>query len=248
MNFDLLIDLHKGGHRQGPGDDAQTLMAMSLAGLSDVHPPLAIADIGCGTGAASLTLAEHLSATITAVDLFPEFLQILEQRAQSRPLKGQIKTLAGSMDQLPFEENSLDVIWSEGAIYNIGFEKGISYFKQFLKPGGILALSEITWLTQQRPAELNDHWVQEYPEIATAAEKIQILEDQGFIIKGYFPLPETCWLDNYYRPLQNRFDDFLRRNSEADAQAIIDAEQAEIALYERYRSFYSYGFYIAQKA
>lgn len=248
MKFDLLIDLHKGGRRQGPGDDAQTLMAMSLAELSDSKVPLRVADIGCGTGAACLTLAENLTANITAIDLFPEFLQILEQRAKNRRLKGKINQLACSMDQLPFEENSFDVIWSEGAIYNIGFEKGVSYFKHFLKSGGILAVSEITWLTQKRPSELSAHWESEYSEISTAAEKIKILEDHGFIIKGYFPLPKNCWLENYYHPLKKRFGDFIGRHANEEAQAIIDAERDEIALYERFGSYYSYGFYIAQKS
>ena len=32
------------------------------------------------------------------------------------------------MDALPFENEELDLIWSEGAIYNIGFEKGVTPF------------------------------------------------------------------------------------------------------------------------
>ncbi|MCT4656349.1 MAG: methyltransferase domain-containing protein [Cohaesibacter sp.] len=248
MNFDLLIDLHKDGWRQGPGSEDASLQALTLAGLcAQGTPRLNIADIGCGTGAASLTLAKMLDADITAIDLFPAFLDILKTRAQEERLKGTLTTLACSMDQLPFEEESLDVIWSEGAIYNIGFEKGVSYFKSFLKQGGILAVSEITWLTHNRPDEITKHWDTNYPEIATSADKISILEDKGFVVKGYFPLSEDCWLENYYKPLEGRFEAFLAKHQGKEAKELIEAEITEIDLYRRYHDYYSYGFYIAQK-
>ena len=37
------------------------------------------------------------------------------------------------MDALPFQEEELDLIWSEGAIYNIGFERGMNEWNKFLK-------------------------------------------------------------------------------------------------------------------
>lgn len=247
MDLALLVDLHKRNHRQGPGGDAQTRLAMMLGGLAAGPEKLRIADIGCGTGSATLLLAELLNAHITAVDLFDDFLAMLEAGAQQRGLAGKITTLACSMEALPFAEDSLDVIWSEGAIYHIGFDRGIGSFKRFLKPGGLLAVSEITWLTKERPGEITAHWNGEYPEIATAAEKINILEDHGFILQGYFPLPESCWTENYYTPLENGFDRFIARHGSDDAKALVAAEKAEIDLYKKYRDYYSYGFYIARK-
>ena len=122
------------------------------------------------------------------------------------------------MDALPFEEQSFDAIWSEGAIYNIGFANGIQAWRRFLKPDGILAVSELTWLTQASPAELEQHWNREYPEVDTASAKMAILEDNGFSPMGYFPLSERCWLDNYYRPMQDRFAAFLERNDNSGRQ------------------------------
>ena len=109
-------------------------------------------------------------------------------------------------------------------------------------------MSEITWLTPERPAELEQHWAQEYPEVNTASAKMAILEDNGFSPVGYFPLPSTCWLDNYYRPMQARFDAFLARNGNTRAAAdIVAMEKAEIGLYETYADYFSYGFYIARR-
>ena len=247
MNYDLLIDLHKGNKRQGPGSDEQTIQALQLAGLVGSSETLKIADIGCGNGASALVLAENLNATITAVDLFQNFLDVLSEDADKKGVAHKIKTLAVSMEELPFEEASLDVIWAEGAIYNMGFAKGVEYFKRFLKPGGILAASEITWLTNERPAEIQRHWDAEYPEIATTSDKIKVLEEHGFVLKGYFPLPESSWIENYYTPLENAYDTFLDKHNSDDARAIIEAEKVEVSLYKKYQNYYSYGFYIVQK-
>lgn len=244
----LLIDLHKNQLRQGPGGKAETNLAMELAGL-DRCRPLKIADIGCGTGASSILLAKELKdATVTAIDFLPEFLEILQERAREQGVHQRIDTVCCSMDELPFSIEEFDVIWSEGAVYNIGFENGIASWKRYLKPGGRLVVSEITWLSHLRPPDLQAHWENEYPEIDVASSKIKILEDHGYRPEAYFALPQDCWLDNYYGPLQKSFDDFLKRNNHSkDAREIIASEQAEIALYEKYHDYYSYGVYIARK-
>ena len=200
--FALMVDLHRDGERQGPGSLEETLKALSLSQI-DQSSSLQVADIGCGTGASTLALAKSLPhAEITAVDLFPEFLSILMQNAKKQEVLSRIKVLEQSMDSLPFGAESLDLIWSEGAIYNIGFKNGIELWKPFLKTRGILAISEITWLRPNPPEEIKNHWESEYPEIATASKKIGILEAAGYDLLGYSVLPVSNWLDNYYKPTQ----------------------------------------------
>ena len=246
-DYQLLIDLHKRAKRQGPGGDVETRMAIDLTGLPH-STPLKIADIGCGTGSSTLLLARTLNAQITAVDFLPEFIEVLQTNAENEGLSKKIDPLVCSMDSLAFDEEEYDVIWSEGAIYNMGFENGINDWKRFLKPDGLLVVSEITWTTNDRPLEIEEYWAGEYPEINTASAKIKILENSGFSPLGYFVLPEHCWLDNYYRPMQRSFSEFLSRNiNNENAQLIVDAEKTEIALYEKFKKYYSYGMYIARK-
>ncbi|MBN1365312.1 MAG: methyltransferase domain-containing protein [Syntrophaceae bacterium] len=246
-DYQLLIDLHKSANRQGPGGDAESEKALNLA-MIDRARPLKIADIGCGTGASTFLLARLLDAQITAVDFLQDFLEVLEDRAENKGLSEKITTLCCSMDNLPFRNEAYDVIWSEGAIYNIGFERGVIDWNRHLKVGGLLVVSEITWITSSRPSELQKYLVQEYPEIDVASSKIGILEKNGYSAIGYFVLPEHCWLENYYRPMQNRFKDFLNRHGNSEeAREIVEAENREIELYEKYKAFYSYGVYVARK-
>ncbi len=216
-NLELLIDLHRDGERQGPGGEAETELALQLAGV-DRAAPLKLADIGCGTGASTLLLARLLgNARITAVDRLPEFLDVLQARARQQGVAGAITPCAASMDNLPFADGELDVIWSEGAIYNIGFARGIAEWRRFLKPDGLLVVSEITWTTAARPADLQRHWQAEYPEID--------------------------------RPLQARFDSFLRRHGHSEAaKAIVSAEEHEIRLYEAHNAHFGYGMYLARRS
>jgi len=246
-DLQLLVDLHVDGPRQGPGGDDETRLAVALSGLKG-RVGLEIADIGCGTGASTLVLAGELDAHVTAVDFLPEFLARLPDAAARAGVADRITTLTASMEALPFAAGVYDAIWSEGAIYNMGFATGIAAWRRYLKPGGVLAVSELTWLTDNRPEELQAHWETEYPEVDTASGKMAVLERLGFSPIGYFPLPERCWLDNYYRPMQRRFPAFLHRHpASAAARAIVAAEENEISLYERYRAFVSYGYYIARK-
>ncbi|MFM1875704.1 MAG: hypothetical protein RL266_1441 [Bacteroidota bacterium] len=245
--LDLIIDLHRFNERQGPGSEKETLRALDLVNLPRTNE-LRVADIGCGTGSQTFTLAKNLGCEITAVDLFPAFLRELEERAKRAELNDHIRTLEASMEDLPFEKESFDVIWSEGAIYNMGFEKGVKYWNQFLKPGGYLAVSEITWITQSRPAEIENFWMSEYPEIGTASKKIQQLEENGYSLAGYFILDQTSWIENYHKPLADGFNSFLNRNNNSEtAKEIVKENQREMELYIKFKEFYSYGFYIARK-
>jgi cyclopropane fatty-acyl-phospholipid synthase-like methyltransferase len=245
--YGLLVDLHREGARQGPGDEEETRRALELTRL-DTAAALTVADIGCGTGASTLTLARALpAARFTAVDLSVEFLAVLEENARAAGCADRIETRAESMEALSFDGESLDLIWSEGAIYNMGFSAGLAAWKPFLRSGGVLAVSEITWLRPDQPEEIRRYWTSEYPEIATAPEKIALLEQAGYDLLGYFALPPSSWIENYYEPTEQRTDAFLRRHAhEPEARELVEAEREEAALYRRYRDWFGYGFYVAR--
>lgn len=245
--LELIIDLHKNSDRQGPGSENDTLRALDLLNLP-TNQTFKIADIGCGSGGQTISLAKNLNGQITAVDLFPEFLNELNEKSQELGLTDKIVTLEKSMDDLPFKKHEFDLIWSEGAIYNIGFENGLKKWKDYLKVGGYLAVSEITWTTQSRPKEIEEFWKGEYPEIDIASNKIKQLENNGYSLVGYFYLSQDSWIETYYKPMKERFITFLERNENSElAQKVVKDYQTEIELYQKFKEYYSYGFYLARK-
>lgn len=245
--LDLIVDLHKNSYRQGPGSDEETLKALDCLNLSK-DEPIKIADLGCGAGRQTITLAQNCNAEIFAIDIFSDFLEKLNLNSRQLKQDGHIKTINVSMDDLPFENEELDVIWAEGAIYNIGFENGVKKWKKFIKKQGYLVVSEITWITNTRPKEIEDFWMREYPEISNASHKINILEQNGFSLMGYFNLKEESWNQNYYKPLEDDFENFLVRNNNSPlAQKVLQDYKFEMELFKKYKDYYSYGFYIAKK-
>ena len=206
--LDLLINLHVRNARQGPGGDEQTSQALAMAGLTP-SPDLAVADLGCGTGAASLVLARDLGARVTAIDAAEPFIDRLRERAEAEGLADRIDARVGFMEELPFAESSLDLIWYEGAIYNLGFAAGVRAWRPLLRPGGVLAVTEMSWTSRHRPPAVATHWAEAYPTMGSVSENLRTLEDEGYRIEGLFVLPPECWWRNYLDPLQAGFPAFL---------------------------------------
>lgn len=245
--MEVLAEIYRPMIRQGPGSDAMSVRAMELAWL-DQRSGFRAADIGCGTGATSILLAERCDAEVVAVDLFESFLDGVQERAREAGVTDRITTLAASMDDLPFDAEEFDVIWSEGAAYNMGFAEAARYWRHFLRPGGTLVVSEITWTTAERPREIEDFWVGQYPQIDVPSAKVEVLEQSGYRPEGFFMLPDDCWTQNFYEPLEERLSAVERANGPEPVVAeVVAAHRTELDLYRRFGQYYSYGMYVARR-
>lgn len=121
IDVHLICEFFLNTERQGPGSPEVTLKVLSFIDHLTDHSR--IADLGCGTGGQTMTLARHAPGQITGLDFFPGFVERFNHNARELNLQERVKGIVGSMDALPFGEEELDLIWSEGAIYNIGFER-----------------------------------------------------------------------------------------------------------------------------
>lgn len=246
FDLNLICDYFARLERQGPGSPAVTRQALSfIHGLSDDSR---IADLGCGTGGQTMTLAQQAPGHVTGIDLFPRFIDLFNQHARAHQLEDRVHGLVGSMEALPFAAAELDLIWSEGAIYNIGFERGLREWRAHLKPGGYLAVTEASWFTSERPAEIQDFWLAAYPEIDTIPNKVKQVQDAGYLPVATFVLPDTCWTDHYYTPQPAVQNAFLKEHADNPAAVdFIDSQRYEARLYDQYKTHYGYVFYIARK-
>jgi len=152
------------------------------------------------------------------------------------------------MDNLPFKNEELDLIWSEGAIYNIGFERGLNEWRKFLKTGGYIAVSEASWFTDERPTEIDEFWMDAYPEIDTIPNKVEQMQKAGYIPVATFILPEECWTEHFYAPQVSAQEVFLKKYAgNRTAKEFIANEQHIEQLYYKYKEYYGYVFYIGKK-
>jgi len=246
FDFSLICEYFSNAERQGPGSPEVTLKALDF--VDNLTDRSLIADIGCGTGGQTMVLAQHAPGRITGLDLFPGFINQFNCNAVKLNLQDRVQGIIGSMDDLPFQKEELDLIWSEGAIYNIGFERGINLWHDYLKTGGYLVVSESSWFTDERPKEISDFWMGIYPEIDTIPNKVTQIQKAGYIMVACFILPENCWTEHFYEPLVVVQDKFLEKyKGNKTAEEYIAWEQYEAELYYKYKDFYGYVFYIGKK-
>jgi ubiquinone/menaquinone biosynthesis C-methylase UbiE len=239
----IFFELHKDLPREGPGDSASTLKAFRLMKNLPAQPR--VLDVGCGPGMQTIELAKHMDGTIVAVDTHEPFLEQLREQAMREGVADRIEAQNESMFDLKFERNSFDIIWSEGAIYIMGFEKGLREFKPLLKKGGCAAVTEAAWLKPNPPAELKSFWDEEYPGMNTVEENLASLADAGYREIGHFVLPDSCWWDDYYNPLKKRIVMLGKKYADdPEAQDILNEHRREIEFFRKYSDFYGYVFFI----
>ncbi|MEW5775163.1 MAG: class I SAM-dependent methyltransferase [Thermodesulfobacteriota bacterium] len=235
--FDIFNDLP----RQGPGDAQSTARALGLcAGLP---PRPDILDVGCGSGVQTLELARRTGGRVTGVDTHPVFLERLAASARSQGLGDRVRAVRADMKALPFPGASFDLVWSEGAIYNMGFDSGLRAWRKLLRPGGCLAVTDAVWLRPDPPRPCREFWDAECPDIRGVEANLAAAEAAGYQTLGWFILPERCWRDEYYAPLGLRLESFRAEHaSDPEALGLADALQAEIDLYESHSAWYGYAF------
>jgi SAM-dependent methyltransferase len=246
FDFNLICEYFSKLERQGPGSPEVTIKALSF--IDNLTNESCIADIGCGTGGQTMVLAQHAPGQITGIDLFPTFIDLFNLNAGKLNFQDRIKGVVGSMDNLPFQNEELDLIWSEGAIYNIGFEGGINEWRKFLNTGGYIAASEASWFTKEHPAEIDEFWKDAYPEIDTIPNKVAQMQKAGYIPIATFILPENCWTEHFYSPQVTAQEAFLKKYAgNKTAEDFIANQRHEAQLYYKYREYYGYVFYIGKK-
>lgn len=241
-----LVALHDGLPRLGPGNAPSTLRALSLCHGLPERPN--VLDVGCGTGAQTLVLASATRGRITASDFFGQFLEKLADDAEQQGLTEHIRTVQADMNDLPFDDNAFDLLWSEGAVYIMGFDNGLTRLKRLVRPGGWLVVSEVSWFSPNPPQELKDFWTGHYPAIRSVQANLDAAKSLGWEVGGHFHLPLEAWTVDYYGPLKARLPEFRAARADDDsAQAVADMTELEMDLMDRHHEHYGYEFYVLRR-
>ncbi len=248
----IFYEVHSNLPREGPGDNESTNRAFKSLKNLPANPR--ILDIGCGPGMQTIELAKLSSGQIEALDNHQAFLDQLNLSAKKEGLSGRIKTVKGDMFNLGYEKESLDLIWCEGAIFVIGFERGVAEWRPLLKNNGYLVVSELSWLRDQLPGELESYMKEMYSGIKSAGvrgieENVETAEKAGFQVLNSFTLPKKAWWQNYYSPIEAKLPSLkAKHKDEQEALRYLACEEREIEMYRKYSDYYGYVFYVLQKA
>jgi len=236
-----LIKLHLGLERQGPGDTNYSKYILSL--IPDLPKNPRIADIGCGAGVGTFLLAEKFKSKIRAVDFSRELLDDLIHRAKQRGIEHLVEAIECDMGSLDWKSETINLLWSEGAAYNLTFEGALKAWRPFMAVNGIAVISELSYFASEVPESVRAYWRNAYPAIGTESENSNHANSSGFEVLGVHRLPSKAWWDNYYDPLRERIKS-LNSSKDSAIQSAINETEEEMSIFEKYSEYFGYSFFI----
>lgn len=207
-----------------------------------------VLDLGCGVGGQTFHLAELTGGLIAALDRHVPSIERLRGLIAALGLEGRIRAVAGDMAEPGLPPASFDLIWSEGALYNIGIERALRVCHGLLRPGGYLAFTDAVWRTGDPPVDLRAGFEADYPAMGRVQDIVATIERSGlFSLTGHFPLPDEAWWDDYYTPMEARIVEMREKYAnDGEALAVLDELAREPAMHRVYGEYYGYEFFVAR--
>lgn len=232
--------------RQGPGNRACAERALRLCADLPLSP--AVLDLGCGVGAQTLYLAELTAGTVVAVDRHAPSIERLRATLAARGLSPRVQAQVGDMAHPDWPPASFDLVWSEGALYNLGIENALRICRGLLRPGGHLAFTDAVWRRKDPPPEVKASFDLDYPTMGWTEDVLAAIANGGFTTLGHFTLPDEAWWDDFYAPMERRIAELRPRYANnAEATSILDQIAQEPEMHRRFSDSYAYEFFVARR-
>ncbi len=246
MSRDIYSEIHDNLPAEGPGRTRYTRKAFRM--LPRLEKPR-ILDIGCGAGEPTLELARLTQGEITGIDVDQPALDRLKIKIEKAGLSGRVKAFNCSMFNMDFPDESFDILWSEGSIFNIGFERGLKDWRRLLRPQGFLVVHEMVWLRPNPPGEIYDYWKSLYSGICTVPENLAQIASSDYTLVGHFAMPENAWWVFYFDPLEQRIRELrVKYADNPHALQVLDKEQREVDMHKKCYKWYGSAYFIMQKS
>lgn len=245
--WELFLAVFEPLPRQGPGNRASAARALALC--RDLPEAPAIVDLGCGVGGPTLQLAELVpDGSIVAIDRHEPSIERLRSAVAARGLEQRVHAVVGDMARPELAPGSVDLVWSEGALYILGLRDALRVCRDLLRPGGYLAFTEAVWRKADPPPEVRAIFDEDCPDMGRAVDVVPVIRDGGFELGGHFTLPDEAWWDDFYTPMEARIAE-LRSEHAGDDEAlgILDELAAEPETHRRCAAYYGYEFFVARR-
>ncbi|MDJ0761493.1 MAG: class I SAM-dependent methyltransferase [Myxococcota bacterium] len=244
--WEIFFEVYEWLPRQGPGNRACAERALGLC--RDLPPSPTVLDLGCGVGGQTLHLAELTLGSIIAIDTHAPSIERLQATVDARGLADRVRPVVGDMAQPGLPPESFDLIWSEGALYNIGIENALRICRGLLCPGGYLAFTDAVWRKEDPPPEVRTSFELDYPTMGLAPDILSVIEKTGFSLVDHFSLPDEAWWGDFYTPMKRRIEALRGKyGGDAEALGILDQLAQEPEMHRKHSNYYAYEFFVTQK-
>jgi len=186
-----------------------------------------ILDIGCGSGVPTIELARVSNGEIIGIDIDQSLLGKLNRKIEEEGFLNRVKAMECSLFEIDFPDESFDIIWAEGSISTIGFERGLREWKRLLKINGFLVIHD---------------------DIKNLSDKLKKIPNCGYKLINHFSLPADAWWTEYYKPLEIQIKELrIEYKNDPEALKILKKYQNEIDTVKKNPEGYGSVFYIMQK-
>jgi cyclopropane fatty-acyl-phospholipid synthase-like methyltransferase len=227
-----------------PSDDSFSLYVLHSL---PKHRFEVVVDAGCGAGRQTMVLAGELGTPIQAVDSYQPFLNRLKRRAKERGIAHLVRTHCMDMKDIPSVFPNIDLLWAEGAAYNIGFANALITWAQAIKPDGFAVVSELCWLREEIPEPVREFFRSGYPEMQSVPQNIEMAEEAGYEIFNIYTLPQEAWVEDYYDILEPRAKSLVNHSDPAVRDFVVETLK-EIETFRISEDSYGYVFYVLQRS
>jgi SAM-dependent methyltransferase len=245
MNTPNPIDLlFAGMDKLSPGDDSLSLYV--LRSLPE-HRFEVVVDAGCGTGRQTFVLADELKTAVHAIDSYQPFLDRLSQRAKQKGFAERVRTHCMDMKDIPSVFPTIDLLWAEGAAYNIGFANALATWGKAIRPDGFAVVSELCWLRDKIPDAVREFFRSGYPEMQSVQQNIATAEEAGYKLFNTYTLPKETWVKDYYDVLEPRAKS-LANHSDVSVRGFAVETLKEIETFKIAEDSYGYVFFVLQRS
>jgi trans-aconitate methyltransferase len=245
MNIYNPIDLLFGGmEKLGPGGNVQSLHVLRLLPKQQFH---LIVDAGCGTGRQTMVLAKALGTPVHAIDSYEPFLNDLRRRAKEARIEHLVQTHCMDMRDIPSVFRHIDLLWSEGAAYNIGFPNALTAWASAINKDGFAVVSELSWLREQVPNAVREFFLSGYPDMKSIHQNLAVAENVGYRVLTTYTLPKEVWVEGYYDVLEPRAKALVNHPDSSVRDFAVETTK-EINIFNCSEDSYGYVFYVLQRA
>jgi trans-aconitate methyltransferase len=233
-----------GMEKLGPGANAHTVHVLRLLPKKEFR---VVVDAGCGTGRQTMALAKELSTLVHAVDSYEPFLNDLVRRAREAKVGQLVQAHCMDMKDIPEVFQNIDLLWSEGAAYNIGFFNALAAWAPALIHDGFAVISELSWLKEQAPDAVREFFRSCYPDMQSVQRNMKVAESAGYKLLTSYTLPRQAWVDGYYDILAPRARALLD-HPDPSVRDFAAETVREIEVFQCSEDSYGYVFYVLQRA